>query len=354
MTMPAATVLIDTYNHERFIGEAVDSVLQQDFPKSEMEILVVDDGSTDRTPEIIRKFEPHVRVIRKSNGGQASAFNVGIAEARGQFISFLDGDDWWSHKKISTIAEAFENRPSVGIIGHGFFECRNGNQKRVFASLPEPLTIDSVEVAKIFRLYRSYFGTCQVSMKAHVAKSVLPLPERLVFEADEYLSTMAATRASFIVLPEPLTYYRIHGDNLYLMGGASWAGLRRKQQVIAALASALRRDVARQGVALEVIECLLEIVDAEATQLRLMLDGGTPWETIRTENTLYRVLHSHATLMQKLYHYLAFLPAYVLPPKWFYGIRRWVTGKRWYSLARKALLPVPGISTIDGSGHVHE
>src|ERR1700678_1027836 len=92
---PKVTVLIDTYNHERFIEEAIVSVLEQDFPRSEVDILVVDDGSTDRTPEIVRKFEPHVRLLRKANGGQASAFNVGIPEARGEIVAFFYRGDLW-------------------------------------------------------------------------------------------------------------------------------------------------------------------------------------------------------------------------------------------------------------------
>lgn len=101
MTSPSVTALIDTYNHERFIEQAITSVFDQGFPASEMEILVVDDGSTDRTPDIVREFEPRVRLIRKSNGGQASVFNVGIAQARGQIVAFLDADDWWAPPKLT-------------------------------------------------------------------------------------------------------------------------------------------------------------------------------------------------------------------------------------------------------------
>ena len=82
MTKPIVTVLIDTYNHERFLEEAIVSVLEQDFPSTDTEILAVDDGSTDHTAEIAANFTPRVRLIRKPNGGQASAFNVGIPEAR--------------------------------------------------------------------------------------------------------------------------------------------------------------------------------------------------------------------------------------------------------------------------------
>src|ERR1700740_2541694 len=117
MLKPAVTVLIDTYNHERFIEEALVSVLEQDFPAAEVDVLVVDDGSTDRTPEIVRKFEPQVRLLRKANGGQASAFNAGIRECKGEIISFLDGDAWWLAAKLSTVATALARNRRVGNLG---------------------------------------------------------------------------------------------------------------------------------------------------------------------------------------------------------------------------------------------
>ena len=104
--IPRVSVLIDTYNHERFIERAILSVLEQDMPMDDVEILVVDDDSTDRTPVIIRRFEPRVRLIRKPNGGQASAFNVGIPECRGEIVAFLDGDDWWAPQKLRKVVEA--------------------------------------------------------------------------------------------------------------------------------------------------------------------------------------------------------------------------------------------------------
>src|SRR5947207_177232 len=111
MSTPLVSVLIDTYNHERFIEEALASVLAQDYPAGDREILLVDDGSTDRTPELLRKFEPHVRVLRKSNGGQASAFNLGIPECRGEIVAFLDGDDWWASDKLTRVIAAMREEP---------------------------------------------------------------------------------------------------------------------------------------------------------------------------------------------------------------------------------------------------
>ena len=72
---PLVTALVDTYNHERYIEQALVSVLEQGLSPSELEIVVVDDGSTDKTPSIIKKFLPRIKYLRKDNGGQASAFN---------------------------------------------------------------------------------------------------------------------------------------------------------------------------------------------------------------------------------------------------------------------------------------
>src|ERR1700686_4054775 len=130
MTTPFVSVLIDTYNHERFIEEAIQSVLSQDFPAAEREILVVDDGSTDRTPEILAKFASQIRILRKPNGGQASAFNHGISQCRGEIVTFLDEDDWWAPKKLSVVVEAFASHPAIGLIGHSITEVlREGTQR---------------------------------------------------------------------------------------------------------------------------------------------------------------------------------------------------------------------------------
>ena len=114
--IPTCTVLIDTYNHERYIEQAITSVLEQDFPRSEMEILVVDDGSADPTPELMRKFAREVRVLRNDNGGQASAFNAGIPQARGEIVAFLDGDDWWAKNKLSRVAETMTADAAIGLV----------------------------------------------------------------------------------------------------------------------------------------------------------------------------------------------------------------------------------------------
>jgi glycosyltransferase involved in cell wall biosynthesis len=341
------SVLIDTYNHERLIATAIQSVLEQDFPAEQREIIVVDDGSTDGTAEIVRSFAPQVRLITKKNGGQGSAFNAGIPECRGEVIVFLDGDDWWAPGKLQRMAEVFSADPALGMIGHAFIESFEDGSRKTISPGEVRMKVNNVSAATFFRLSRCYFGTSRLALRAEVARKILPVPDALVFEADEYLFTMAAALAQFALLPDALTHYRVHAGNLYLQAGASKAGERRKARVIAELAAALRVSLPRTGAPQAAVDALLEIVDAEAAQLRLKLDGGWPWETFRTERTIYRVQHADAPARSKLLRTLSMVPALALPPRWFYSGRQWLGKQNWYKRARAAAVPVPGFAKVE-------
>jgi hypothetical protein len=345
------SVLVDTYNHQHFIEKALGSVLQQDFPPDQFEIIVVDDGSTDRTPEILRRFEPRIRLLSKQNGGQASAFNAGIPECRGEVIAFLDGDDWWTPDKLKRIAQAFAAGPSLGMVGHAFIESFDDGRERVITpQAAATLRLDSVAGARFFRLSRCYFGTSRLALRADVARKTLPVPEALLFEADEYLFTLAAAFETGLILPDALTHYRVHPGNLFLQAGHSSAGERRKAQVLGALASALRLALPSAGAPPGAVAAVVEMVEAEARQLRLKLDGGWPWETLRTESTIYRIQHADAEWKSRLFRTLSMVPALLLPPQWFYAGRQWLGSQRWYQRARREVLPVPGFSKLEHPG----
>ena len=97
MSSPLVSVVIPAYNSGRYIAEAIDSVLRQDYPA--LEILVIDDGSTDNTSEVVARYGDRVRLLAQVNQGSAAARNHGIRHANGKYIAFLDADDaWWSHK----------------------------------------------------------------------------------------------------------------------------------------------------------------------------------------------------------------------------------------------------------------
>jgi hypothetical protein len=342
MAKPFVSVLIDTYNHERFVEKAIASVLEQDFPVSDREILVVDDGSTDRTPEILRGYSSQVRVLHKPNGGQASAFNVGIPECKGEVIAFLDGDDWWVAGKLQRIAQLMANDPSLGMVGHAIIDSYNDSTERVIApDAQRRFRIDSVTSAEYFQMHRCYLGTSRLTLRSSVARKILPIPEALTIEADEYLFTLAAALADSLILTEPLTHYRIHGANLFMTPGASPGGERRKQRAISALADELHRSLPATGAPPDAVEAVLTLVDAEATQLRLQLDGGKPWETYVAERTLFRIQHRGAPWKSQAFRAASMIPALLLPPLWFYAGRRWLSAQSWYKRARRDFLPLP-------------
>ncbi len=114
------SVVIANYNMARFLASAVESVLAQ--TQLPYEVHVVDDGSTDDSREVLKRFEGHplVRCHYRPNAGQASAKNCGILASEGEFIAFLDADDLWTADKLETQLAAFEQHPSVGIVYTNF------------------------------------------------------------------------------------------------------------------------------------------------------------------------------------------------------------------------------------------
>jgi glycosyltransferase involved in cell wall biosynthesis len=107
------SVVIPTWNASRWIVETLTSVLGQTLQP--LDITVVDDGSVDGTPEIVRRFEPRVRLVEQENAGGPAARNRGVVESAGQLIAFLDNDDLWEPEKLESQVTAFESDESVGL-----------------------------------------------------------------------------------------------------------------------------------------------------------------------------------------------------------------------------------------------
>lgn len=114
----SVSVVIPAYNCAGFIREAIESVLAQDY--GNRELVVVDDGSTDATSEVVRSFGSAVRLIGQSNRGPAAARNRGLAEARGDYVAFLDGDDVWLPGKLAEQMSYFRTHPETGVVFSGF------------------------------------------------------------------------------------------------------------------------------------------------------------------------------------------------------------------------------------------
>lgn len=115
---PRVSVIIPAYNCDRYITQAIDSVLSQDFWS--YEVVVVDDGSTDSTAQKLAYYGSQIRVIRQGNHGVSAARNHGIEVARGELIAFLDADDYFLPFKLAHQVLQFEAHPTVGIVHSGW------------------------------------------------------------------------------------------------------------------------------------------------------------------------------------------------------------------------------------------
>lgn len=340
--IPTVTVLVDTYNHERFIEEALASVVEQDFPPSEMEILVVDDGSTDRTPEIVQKFGPRVRLLRKANGGQASAFNFGIPEARGEIVAFLDGDDWWARNKLSRVVEAMASDAEMGIVGHGIVIVhRDGSQQTEVLREGFRFRADNLPGAKLFRRRGAFLGTSRMTIRRELLGRIGLVPEAIRVQADEYLFTVASALTYVRILEEALTFYRLHEFNAFQYDEFDLERERHKQQVLAMLVSCLLERLDREGIEKKVREAALAYTQAACDRLRLVINGGWSWQTASAEWRLYAVSHPEASVTHRAFKALMLLGALVAPPKAYYRVQRRLSANAWYLRARDLLLPVP-------------
>jgi len=212
MSLPFVSVLITTYNYGRFIEEAIESVLSQDLPPEQLEVVVVDDGSTDDTADRVRKYGSKVHYFRQPNGGQASALNLGFSKARGEIISLLDGDDFFFPGKLPRVAEAFRQDPGLGMVYHpllGWYVEANEHRESHY-----PLVSGSLfENLEKFLWYAGP-GTC-ASFRRKFLDRFLPIPEDIRMLADAYPGCLIPFVAPILALPERLASYRIHGKNSY-------------------------------------------------------------------------------------------------------------------------------------------
>jgi len=354
MSTPLVSVLIDTYNHERFIEQAIVSVLEQDVSPAEMEVIVVDDGSTDSTPSIIRKFHPRVRYLRKVNGGQASAFNVGIPETHGEIVAFLDGDDWWAKDKLRLVLDTFANNPEVGAVGHSIFEAdlESGRTMPIRPLGECHLRLSSHEEASLFSQLKCFLGTSRVTIRKAVLNQVLPIPEELVVEADEFMFTLAVAIGGAVVLDQPLTYYRLHANNLFQFRVGDEGKVRRKRDVMSCLARELPPRLALLGVPCKVIDTIIKPVRIDGERLRLTLGDGKPWDTLRVERAAYSTAYRKTSFAYRVFKSLVLLSTLLMPPRQFYRVKSWYAAKGLRRLRKILGEPTPAAPILEGEQEI--
>ena len=210
------TVVIPTYNYAHYIQEAIDSVLNSNFSQSEIEIIVVDDGSTDNTRDVINKYIDKIKYIYQENKGKATATQLGINEAQGKYIFNLDADDYFLPSKIQEVVSIFESNPEIVHVAHPaiYWDMDKDTQKP--ENIPDGIlntVTDGKKLLSYFYKNRMLFGGGSTFAGRADALKSFTIPQAIDMYIDEYLVLFTVNQGKSFFIPKPLSIWRIHGKN---------------------------------------------------------------------------------------------------------------------------------------------
>ena len=212
---PTVSIVIPTYNCEAYIAETLDSVLGQTF--TDLELIVVDDGSTDRTCEIVASHGSSVRLLAQTNSGVCAARNYGIREASGRYICLMDHDDYWLPEKLALQLEQMLLHPEVGLV-YSTFIWWHPDGEGVFPN-PESFNIEEMPggIDEEFSgwiyhllLLDCWIFTSAALIRSEVFKKYGVFDESLPYSEDWDLWLRICREYQVIKLNKPLTLYRQH------------------------------------------------------------------------------------------------------------------------------------------------
>lgn len=230
------SVIICTYNYAHFLPQCLDSVFAQTRPPDE--IIVVDDGSTDETPEVVSRYEG-VCYLRQEHAGKAVAFNTGFEVAKGDIICHLDADDWWFSNKIERLIYAFSRFPTAGGVIHDAVIVHEDNvlltefpinASPILLKLHEVLLCSFIYLSKHYRKVRPYRYNDYnitpfiggISVRREVIAPYMPMPKTINLSVDGFLWFVSSIQG-LAYIPEVLGVYRHHR-------GSYWGGNPRAME----------------------------------------------------------------------------------------------------------------------------
>jgi glycosyltransferase involved in cell wall biosynthesis len=207
---PLVSAIIPVFNGEKFLAETIQSVLDQTYPN--IECIVVNDGSTDRTADIVKSFGKRVRYIERPNGGVSSARNVGIEHALGEYVAFLDADDLWKPEKTVKQLEVFDRDSTLGLVYSGVDFVNE--KKESIGGIKQKFGDDTLKRTLLLETPAFLTMTGMVPKKA--LDQVGVFDERLSTSADADLVCRIALKYNVAGIDESLAFYRQHESQMHL------------------------------------------------------------------------------------------------------------------------------------------
>ncbi len=215
---PLVSVLMTSYNYERYVGDAISSVFSQTYQN--LELVIVDDGSTDKSVEVIRaaiEAAPiPAELIVQKNAGQASALNAGFQRVHGEVVCFIDSDDLWLPNKVEAMLDFMRRFPGGGLYQHQLDNTQGDLKKATLVSgdiCSEWLKAGTVDVLKQKELVGIFLPTTGLMMYKPVLDHVFPIPEQLITCPDAYLSRASCCHGPLFSNQTVLGSWRDHGAN---------------------------------------------------------------------------------------------------------------------------------------------
>jgi glycosyltransferase involved in cell wall biosynthesis len=200
---PLVSCIIPVWNCEKYLSDAIDSILGQTYRP--IELIVVDDGSTDRTSDVIARYGDKLRTVRQANSGPGAARNAGIALAQGPYIAFLDADDLWDKNKLERQVACLQTSSShdlcvVGIQNFWIDELKAEQDTFVDHQLSQP---------------QIGYTVCTVLVRRTVFDRIGLFDNRLNLRNDrEWFVKVRTTGLKIATIPDVMVHRRIHFSNL--------------------------------------------------------------------------------------------------------------------------------------------
>jgi glycosyltransferase involved in cell wall biosynthesis len=219
MNRPLVSVIIPAYNADKFIKDALESVFAQDYEP--LEIIVVDDGSTDSTAEIIKGFQHGGRTLLyfyQENAGPSRARNLGIRAARGEFITFLDADDLWTPMKLQKQVDFMESNGEADLVFGDMqvFDSGGCTVDSAFSKHGHPPCDEQGKVVHAFHhlLQRNFVSTATVLLRKKCLNETGYFDEKLWYAEDYDLWLRFSLKFDLFCIPEIFRLKRMHDRNL--------------------------------------------------------------------------------------------------------------------------------------------
>lgn len=201
------SVIITMYNVESYIARCLESIINQTY--SNIEILVVDDGSSDNSLEVVNRYktDSRLKVITKENGGVSTTRNVGIANATGEYIMFVDGDDYIDERTFEILAKKLSEHP-YDIICFNYVVINNGNSKVVKATVNQ-----SIEIVREYIIGQPSPWAKIIKRKLFIDNKIT-FPEGRIYEDLAVIPSLALYTSSICFIEDSLYYYYIRKGSI--------------------------------------------------------------------------------------------------------------------------------------------